>query len=279
MAPANKLDWLSRFELGTISLLAGMVVFGTPSVLAYFAIERFSPAEWPSAIRYGIAAAGAVVVFVLALPTALVVEDVFSAVRRLMGKPSLDEVIARTERANRGNRFVAELTSEESQRQRRAAYSWVAPYQLVAAAVLVPIFMHHSQTADGWSGPAAGLGGVVVAYAIISELMRRIERFKADQRQELEALRRQLAAFVCAAQEGAVERQELVRLREAAEGWRPKSATDYPRDDWTLISRAWKFWRDGFDEQDSTRCANCGLERRRHSAKGMCPRLDAANGN
>jgi hypothetical protein len=81
VAPVKKLDWFSRFELGTIALLAGAIVFGTPAVLAYFVIERFLPTEWPSLVRYGIAAGGALVAFVLAIPAALSVDNSFSAVR------------------------------------------------------------------------------------------------------------------------------------------------------------------------------------------------------
>lgn len=271
----KKLDILSRFELGTISFLTGAVVFGLPAVLAFFVIERFLPTAWPSVARYGIAAGGALVAFVLAIPAAAVVEDSFSTLRRILRKRSLNEAIAEVERANRGNTFVAELEPAESERRRLAEYGWVAKSQLVAAVVLVTGCLQHWFTADGWSGPVAGLVGIVVAYWIVSEIMRRVAKYTEEQRKDVEMLKQQLAAFGCAIHNGSLDRSEMARLKAAVDPWsdHPSRKPQLP-DDWAVISRTWAFWRDGFDEQDITRCANCGLARRQHAADGLCPRQD-----
>ena len=273
----KKLDILSQIELGTISFLAGAVVFGLPAVLAFFVIEHFLPGEWPSLVRYAIAAGGALLVWVLSIPAALAVEESFPTLRRILRKRPLNDVIADVERANTGNTFVAELEPAESDRRRRAEYSWVAKYQLVAAVVLVTGSIHYWNTAEGWSGPAVGIVGIAIAYSIIAEILRRVDKYTEEQRQAVETLRQQLAAFVCAVHDGTVERAEMARLRAAILGKsfdRPRRHGRQLRDDWVLISRAWAFWQDSFDEQDWVLCANCGAARQQHDPDGRCPRQD-----
>ena len=82
-----------------------------------------------------------------------------------------------------------------------------------------------------------------------------------------ETLRRQMTSFICDAVLGRISKKDLERLRYAAD-----NESNIPEfDDFSLMSRDWFFWRDGFRFQDEIKCKNCGSPRKDHTKNGDCP--------
>jgi hypothetical protein len=176
--------------------------------------------------------------------------------------------------------FSAVPNDREAARRRSEAYSWVPKSQLVAGFFLVTSLLYYGWTTDGWFARIAPGLGLMLLYWLLSHGMWRINKFTEDREKDIEGLRRQMVEFVAAVHSGSVEPKVLRRLKYAAmsdlHAGRP--AENGLTDDWSLIGRSWRFWENGFDEQDSTRCIHCAQERRRHVLRGQCPAtpIDAA---
>ena len=176
-----------------------------------------------------------------------------------------------SKRATKGDHFLASPTDEEVRRQRQAEYTWVAKHELVGAIVLITLGLCHWYGTDGWLARLAGVGAVVVAYAFISTVMNRVADYSRERDRELNALRQQLVAFTCALHDRSGERVDVSRLADAVTPQWRREEQNLSEDDWAIISRSWEFWRDGFEEQDRTPCANCGSPRTAHAPNGKCP--------
>jgi hypothetical protein len=82
-----------------------------------------------------------------------------------------------------------------------------------------------------------------------------------------EMLQRQMTSFICDAVLGNISKEDLERLRTAAD-----NEFDEPdKDDFSLMSRDWFFWRGDFEFQDQVICRKCGLTRKEHAPEGCCP--------
>lgn len=104
----------------------------------------------------------------------------------------------------------------------------------------------------------------------VKDILDRIIEYKEKVDKRFDVLREQIAEFVCDVALGRVKEGQLKRLAQACT---PSIGYKAFGDDFSLISRGGRFWRDkqGFEEQDETLCVNCRCERRKHSKDGNCP--------
>ena len=172
------------------------------------------------------------------------------------------------------NKFQAEPSSGKYEKLKSKTYEWVPKYQIIAALILIFQCMYFASITEGWKGYFANFGAIIILYFIVSGIFDRITMHIESRDKEISNLRRQLAGFVCDASLGRVPKADLKRIAIAANDIPSRTKQDdLSKDNFSLISRAWFFWKDqnGFEWQDETECSNCGRVRRKHSKDGACP--------
>ena len=111
---------------------------------------------------------------------------------------------------------------------------------------------------------------LTVAYALGTEITESFRRDHWDAIQRHEDLLRRMTHFVTSVGLGEVDAKTLARLNWASRP-NPRLPLRSDEDDFVLLTEAWNFWEDGFDEQALTKCTVCDRPRSEHSVGGDCP--------
>ena len=156
------------------------------------------------------------------------------------------------------NKFQAEPDWQEKKR----AESKILKNESIMAFILIILCVYVGNIIEGWIKYLLCFVGIIITYLIVSEIFNQSTEHIMERDKEISNLKRQLTCFVCLTSLGHIPESEINRIATAANG--PPMATkqiDLSKDDFALINRAWFFWENGFNWQDTTKCINCGHQK------------------
>ena len=162
----------------------------------------------------------------------------------------------------------------EEERFGKTVRGWKIEIFIFSLVILISFSQYHKlpkkEVFSYWFG--VPLVGVVLLYFLISSISNWFALHLDRRDREINNLRRQLTRFICETSFGWVEKEDLKRLKKAADLFPLPKENDLTIDDFSLISRPDIFWgKNGFEWQDEAECANCGHTRKEHSQDGNCP--------
>lgn len=171
------------------------------------------------------------------------------------------------------NRFVPEMSAHEKQFMRAESWAWVPRIQVVAAIYLLSNAMYGAFSQSGLASYGWGILALLLLVWFTGEAQKLLRAEREMMNVRFTNFERRFTEFICDAALGNIERDNLIRIREAASRTSHGGHQPVLEDDFSLMSRAWYFWRygNGFEWQDSSICVNCQLERRAHAKDGTCP--------
>ena len=150
---------------------------------------------------------------------------------------------------------------------------WVPKLELLACFLFIFHFMGNASKTGGWESFFSTLIAAAIFYWLISTIINRERRHVEILEKRFFNLERRFTTFICDASLGRVKNEDLKRLANATNLFTGRGREDdLSIDDFSLINRAWYFWKSGFDWQDSTECINCKNERKEHPKEGSCPK-------
>ena len=152
------------------------------------------------------------------------------------------------------------------------AWRFVPTTEILGGLLLCAVGMYWAFTVDGWQKIFGGLlaGGVVLAY--VKAMQEHLFCFREDMEKRYRCMEKQFTAFICDATLGAMEEDDLRRLRMAAYRIGAANNEKLSEDDFTLMSEAMYFWnnQNGVRWQDEWECQNCKMRRIEHAKDGTC---------